>query len=72
MKIACIDCGAVDVEGEMFTPYQLPDLPDDTPILVCEKCKELPEHQSRVEQTHINLQAEESYQEFWNNELNNE
>lgn len=71
MKIACFYCGAVDVEGELFQPYQVIELPDDSPILVCLTCKELPLHQRCVEDTNINLQAEESHQEYWNDERGN-
>ena len=55
----------------MFTPYQVPDLPDNKPILVCTGCSKLPKHQARVEDTDINLRAEESHQEYWAKEQNN-
>lgn len=70
MKISCCDCGAVDVEGEVFQPYQVVDLPDDSPILVCSDCEKLPAHQTRVEQTDINLRADASYQEWMEEQRN--
>lgn len=72
MLIACVYCGKGNIEGELFTPYEVCDLPDNSSFLVCTECEKLPAHQKRVSETECNLAAEASHQEYVASEFNDE